>query len=409
MEAAGLVASYPPVRSSDYGLCCQAPFVYFLCRRLGLVKALRWSKALSRGSWFHESFKHYRLRPDLRREKVEVSLELRQEELSSVCTQLGMSPDARRDVLLRERQDVETSLAWFDVAMNTPINKDWGSPLEFLNRSYWRVIAREARLVQRKMLFGKSFLCVAQPDLLLYHQSQNTVWIVDAKTTSSSPLLRATTCPYEFQTRHYMSITRHLMETGRLQRVAGLPEDARLGGMIHLIVRKPGIEFGMKDRHYELDTSPFKSGPRKGEPRNERRYFGEPVWENYLARVSDWYRCEGEYTHQRAEFEADPPVNMSVVSGSLIDEKCDAEQYMAQLQLISTWLHHKPDPYSFPMPSSFITFNRLDDYAPFIMNPPSAWPEIIRQEGWMQVQRDDLEFDPTQTDDVIPEPGSEFE
>lgn len=408
MEAGGLVAAVPPVRSSDYDAVCRAPFCYFLSRRLGLVKALRWTKALSRGSWFHEAFKHYRRNPEERRDLLESSLESRQSELAGVCNQMGMSPDARREVLLRERQDLEVSLAWFEAGFDRRISDDYGSPHEFLSRPYWRVLAQECRLVWTQMFTGFSKAqCVAQPDLLLYHEKQNSVWIVDFKTTAMSPLLRATSCPYEFQSRHYMHITRNLLRRGMIQQVFDLPTDARLGGIIHLIVRKPTIEFGMKDRHFEIDTTPFKSGPRKGQPRNEKKYFGDPVWENYLARVKDWYRCEGDYLHNKAEFEADPPINMSIVSGNLIDEECDREQYEAQLGVIQKWRTARPDPYSFPMPSGLVSFGKLDDYAPFVMNPPSTWPEIVRQEGWMQVSRDDL--DEEILEDVIPEPESEFE
>lgn len=408
MEAAGLVACTPPVRSSDFDLVCRAPFCYFLSRRLGLVKSLRWTKALSRGSWFHEAFKHSRLSPQQRREKVELSLEIRQEELSGVCSQLGVSAEGRREILSRERQDADVSLAWFEAAMDSPISDEYGTARDFFSRPYWREISRECRLVRTVPMQGKQSLqCVAQPDLLLYHSGQNSVWIVDAKTTSVSPALRATSCPYEFQSRHYMHIARYLIQRGLMQRVFDLPSDVRLGGIIHLIVRKPTIEFGMKDRNFTVDTTPFKSGPRKGLPKNEKVYSGEPVWENYLDRVRQWYRAEDEYTHLRPEWDMDPPVNMSIVSSNLIDEQHDLVQYMAQLDLIRQWAFHKPNPYEFPMPSGLVSFNRLDDYAPFIMNPPSAWPEVIRQEGWMQVRRDDLPHDIL--DDVVPEPGSEFD
>ena len=409
MEAAGLVACTPPVRSSDYDLVCRAPFCYFLSRRLGLVKALRWSKALSRGSWFHEAFKHARLSPQQRREKVELALEIRQEELSGVCSQLSVSAESRREIQARERQDVESTLAWLEAAYNnTRISDEYGTPRDFFSRSYWRELSRECRLVRTVSFKGKQALkCVAQPDLLLHHTGQNSVWIVDAKTTSLSPSIRAMSCPYEFQSRHYMHITRYLIERGLLQRAFDLPTDVRLGGIIHLIVRKPSIEFGMKDRHFTLDTTPLKSGPRKGLPKNEKVYVGEPVWENYLERVRHWYRADEEYSHLRPEWDMDPPVNMSIVASSLIDEKNDLTQYMAQLDLIRQWAFHKPEPYEFPMPSGLVSFNKLDDYAPFVMNPPSAWPEVIKQEGWMQVQRDDLPEEIVE--DVVAEPGSEFE
>ena len=54
LESQGLVAKEPAIRSSDYETILSCPFQYYLSRRLGLVSALRWSAALSRGSWFHK-------------------------------------------------------------------------------------------------------------------------------------------------------------------------------------------------------------------------------------------------------------------------------------------------------------------------------------------------------------------
>lgn len=415
MEAARLVATRPAIRSSDFSLCLHSPFSYFLGRRLGLVKALRWSKALSRGSWAHSAFQHYELSPQSRRVMVERTLEQRQQELSACCSSLGMSPAQRQEVVLRERADADSALAWMESALDVPISADYGTAREFLARPYWKVLARECRLVRSLTDLDDPSSsnawfkpkAVVQPDLMLYHSGQNSVFIVDLKTTSASPLLRAASCPYEFQCRHYMRTAHHLMQRGLVQREFGIPADARLGGMIHLIVRKPSIEFGMKDRNFVLDESPFKSGPRKGLPRNERIYQGEPVWENYLERVRSWYRADGEYAHLAPEWTMDPPVNMSVVSASILDDRYESDQYRSQWRLVGMWARRKGDPSMFPHPPSLVAFNRLDDHAPFVMNPPSAWPEIIRQEGWIRVERDQIPEDVV--DDVIPEPGSEME
>jgi hypothetical protein len=48
----GLVERRPPVRSSDFR-SLGSPFHYYLTRKLGLVPALRYSVALSQGTWFH--------------------------------------------------------------------------------------------------------------------------------------------------------------------------------------------------------------------------------------------------------------------------------------------------------------------------------------------------------------------
>lgn len=411
LEKVGLFAVVPPVRSSDYELVCRSPFYYYLSRRLGLIKSLRHTTALSRGTWFHEGFRHLSLDPSHRRDRIEDTLASRSSELSDVCAELGVSPDKRREILLRERQDVESSLAWFEAARQTRISSEYGSFQQFLERDHFRVLGRECRLVTSVSKVANNHTrvlkSVAQPDLLLYHKGQNSVWIVDAKTTGHSPLLRASTIPYEFQARHYLTVARRLIDRGMIQRQFDLPSDATLGGMIHVIVRKPTIEFGMKDRHYEIDDTPFKSGPRKGQPRNERKYFGEPVWENYLERVRHWYAATEEYEHLRPQWDADPPVNLSITSGRIVDDPDVRKAYEQQFRLVQTYAWRKPDPLMFPMPSNLVHYGKLDDYADFVMNPVESWPSIIEQEGWSQIPRDQIPEDVLE--DVIPDPESEFD
>ena len=406
VEAQGLVACTPPIRSSDYGVCSQAPFYYYLCRRLGLVKALRYLTALNRGSWFHEQFRHSHLASEDRMIRYYRTLDARTAELRSVCQQLLISPDGRREILDREIKDAETAIAWYEAASKVVISPEWGTFTDFLSRPYWTILGREMRLVTHmgRGIAGRLHL-VAQPDMLLYHSEQNTVWIVDVKTTSESPKLRAMSCPIEFQTWHYASIVKSLLDRGMLQRTYDLPSDAMLGGFIHLIVRKPGIEFGLKDRHYKLDTSELKAGPRKGQPRNEKVYYGEPDLKNYTQRVTNWYLGQDDYTHLAPQWIADPPVNCSIISMHTLTRD-EIERYQSSLRVIKQYACIRPEPNLFPLPASLVAFSRLSDCAPFVLNPPNTWGDIIQSEGWTMTRRDDI---PPETDyDIIREPGSEI-
>lgn len=405
VEAQGLVAVVPPIRSSDYSLCCRSPFSYYMRRRLGITEALSWSKALSRGSWMHERFRHlYRTAEDASSCYYR-ALDLRVEELTSACAELGIDGDARRSIVEREIRDAETSYAWHDAASRVVISRDHGTFAEFLRRPYWRVLAREARLVSPLPRGWHKVHCVAQPDLLLWHEGQGSVWIVDLKTTSESPRTRAASCPIEFQHLHYCSIASDLLKRGVMQKRFDLPSDARLGGFIHLIVRKPTIEFGMKDRHFTLDDSPLRSGPRKGEPRNERVYHGEPVLENYVRRCRDWYAATGEHEHLAAEWAADPPVNMSICTWSPDDRT--RRQYEAARDLVARWAMRTPDPDVFPRPAQLSLHGRLDPLSPFMLLPYEQWGEIVRQERFVVARRDDL---PPDADyDVIPDPETVLE
>ena len=104
------------------------------------------------------------------------------------------------------------------------------------------------------------------------------------------------------------------------------PKDSEQA-VLHAIVRKPTISFGQADRDFFLDTTPFKSGPRKGEPRNEKVYTGEPRLENYLERCRQWYRGEKDYAHMAGDRMAEPVVDLSFTSGTALQDPQWVAQY----------------------------------------------------------------------------------
>ena len=410
LRAHQINAISPPCRSSDYRLCLGDPFVYYMARRLGIVPALSHSKALNRGTWMHLRFQ-YLNRPQPQVNTImENKLGERMEELSQTCNDLGIQGDSKKDVLAREEKDFHCSMGWYAAASTVPCYE--GQSFEDLLLSpHWHMLGTEFRFVTSVRTNGRSnpMRCVAQPDLLLYHKGQNSVWILDLKTTAMSPKKRAMGIPVDFQTEHYMFSTNELIKTGALQRAFNLPSDCKLGGMMHLIVRKPSIEFGTKDRDFTIDTSPFKSGPRKGQPRMEKKYEGEPRLENYIQRCTDWYHGTGDYLDKEAEWAEDPPVGISFTSASLVLDKRIQQRYIDRVRVIQRYASDlAPHPQNFPMTDSPFTRADFSTYAPFMLAPVGEWPRLIQQEGFVMRRRDepipdDIEFD------VIREPGSEFE
>jgi hypothetical protein len=108
----GLVERRPPVRSSDFR-SLGSPFHYYLTRKLGLVPALRYSVALSQGTWFHAALEIL-LQPgmtgDQAHTQYKAKLEIRMDELRNVCTTLAMGDARIREILATEEQDA-TSVA----------------------------------------------------------------------------------------------------------------------------------------------------------------------------------------------------------------------------------------------------------------------------------------------------------
>jgi len=399
----------PPVRSSDYRLCLGDPFTYYMARRLGVVPALSHSPALNRGTWMHLRFQHFDLPQARLNSLMEHHLGRRMEELTETCRSLGIQSEGRAKILAREEKDFSCSMGWYESAKTVDCYEGQSFE-EFLLSPHWHRLGTEYRLVTSIKTNNRSkpIKCVTQPDLLLYHKGQNSVWILDLKTTAMDPKKRAMGIPIDFQTEHYMFSVKALLDTGDLQRAFNLPSDCKLGGMMHLIIRKPGIEFGMKDRDFTIDSSPFKSGPRKGQPRMEKKFEGEPRLDNYIQRCADWYHATGDYIDKEAEWHESPPVGISFTSASLVLDEGIQMRYRSRVRLIQRYASDlEAHPSNFPMPDSPFARADLSTYAPFMLSPVEEWPGLIQQEGFVVRRRDepipeDIEFD------VIREPESEF-
>jgi len=396
MEYHGFVATTPSIRSSDYEGVLHCPFQYYLSRRLGLTPALRWSKALSRGSWFHKRLELYKEEKTAASQIMEAQLQDRLGELTEICMSLGIKGSSRDTVLERERNDCRCAMGWFDACWNLPFGPKRTTLDFFINQSHFRTIGSELgiRLQLPSSSPTKKIQVVALYDLLLYHEVQNTLFIVDAKTCSESATDRLITCPLEFQTQHYMMILKNALKTKQLQKKFDLPDDVGVGGMIHLAIQKPTIEFGMKDRDCEEYEHTLKSGPRKGQIEIRKTYTGEPRLTNYIKRCNNWYEGTGEYEHLAPKWATDPPINISLTYGSTLLDPAYVQEYDTRLKIIADYARCPPLPYHFPRSMSHLRqFGRLSPFTPFYLLPPKEWPDLIRKEGFIQLDRDEgLEF-----------------
>jgi hypothetical protein len=211
------------------------------------------------------------------------------------------------------------------------------------------------------------------------------------------------------QCLHYLRVVHEMLKTGELQEHLGIPPTTTLGGMVHFAVQTPTIEFGTRDRPFTLDTSPLKSGPRKGQPRNEKIFHGEPSLARYIERCSDWYRGAGEYAHLLAERQALPIVD---TSRTFFSDDFDSDawvDYNHATRVFSNYsLLTKPVPNAFPRnPKSMITMGgKIDSYAPFYVRDPSLWPELIRQTPFATHFRDGEDPLPGIHQSPVPDPSS---
>lgn len=392
LESCGLVAQSPPIRSSDYVLALTDPFRYYLTRRLGLVPAVSWSKALSRGSWFHKCLEL----DDFTSETPSLSvgltfdqaLQQREKELAASCASIGIQSESLRDLINRERADAQTARAWYEASASVVIDDTHGSWRSFLRRPYWRILSREETFRAPLGSVGNHPAAI-QPDLLLHHTGHNKLWIVDAKTTDEDPLVRMTSCPLEFQTLHYLNVVNLLLFDASFRSRFGLTPDTTVGGMIHIVVRKPELVFGMKDRNFTEKLFVPSRGPNKGVSRLERTYHGEPVFDNFLSRVRTWYAAADEYTHLAKEFASSPPCNISFTTVDFLEDE-SASDYHSILNFIWSLATRKPNPNSFLRnPDSLRSWGSVSRYAPFYLLPVSQWPAHIAEQGLIQKHRDE--------------------
>jgi len=397
MEYHGIVDTTPSIRSSDYEGVLHCPFQYYLSRRLGLAPALRWSKALSRGSWFHKRLELYRETPEVIKNATSVMLDDRLEELEEICQAIGIKGESKDKVLDREKKDFDCAMAWYEVSMNLQIPQQKVPTVhEFLKQDHFRHLGSEVgvRLHMPSDHRSGKVRLTGMYDTLLYHTEQNSIYIVDAKTTAASPEERLITCPLEFQTQHYMMTLKLSLEAGLLQPIYDLPKDVRVGGMIHIGIQKPTIEFGMKDRDCEEYEHTLTRGPRKGQVEIRKNYSGEPRFENYLLRCEDWYRGQGEYEHLAERWAMSPPINYSLTYGTLLEDEDYEDEYYARVELIAKYVKCKAFPKNFPRSTNHLRqFGRMSPYTPFYLTPVKEWADIIHAESFIQVDRDeDVEF-----------------
>jgi hypothetical protein len=370
----GLAPRSVGIRSSDYRMMRSCPFTWYLSRRLGLTKADRYSAALSRGSWAHLAFASLCLRKDTEKalQMYDNAIDARIQEIIKHGKSVGRNSDLIREICEREEKDARTAWAWFCAATEI-VYEDSG-----MNLNKWmsgiNIVAQEPTIRHGDR--------VIQPDALItFPMNPKILWIVDFKTTSVSPFDRLQACPIEFQTQHYFQTMLDLNLSDY--------NCESLGGVIHLAVQKPTIEFGMKDRPFTMDTSPLKSGPRKGEPRNEKIFVGDPDPAIYQQRCYEWYAGTGEYLHLEPERLTNPCVNFSYTSAQHLLEDDMVKMYNRRLAFCRKYAELEPYPENFEMGDPIQGTGSPSQYLPFMLTSPGVWPDIVHREGFVQRDRDD--------------------
>lgn len=434
MESLGWVAQTPTIRSSDYNLIGRSPFLYYLTRRLGMVTALSWSKALNRGTWAHVRFEAMRFADSAVAGLFDVTLKKRVDELRGICKTLGVGDEKTLRILHRENHDAQTAWAWVNASCKYKhpgmLSDGW---LGLFRQDHWMSLGRELLMSCVDPSFPKTPLLI-QVDNLMLNKAKNTLWVMDLKTTSDPAFIRAQFCPVEFQTRLYMNVIKNMLDSGKLQEHFKLPADVKLGGMMHLIIGKPTIEFGTKDRPFHWLSLSKRNGltgvlkPFKGEwmceivttedrtelepaqvfsieseglaymnektgKKPEKQYAGEPSAEFYQKRCENWYTGQGDYADKYDERQTPEgaPVVVSFTDAAEILDDDTIEEYHGQLEDIYRYATCVPQPRNFARSSDGMKkgLTGLNSFAPFFTAKPRHWGEIIEDGNFIQRFREE--------------------
>ena len=388
LEAHGLVAVEPPLRSSDFPAALEDPFRYYLTRRLGLAPFLSYSTALNRGSWFHTAAQASQTSDPS--SFLLAALDSRLAELKSVCDSVGVLPSAALTFAQRERRDFETASAWFEAAFSTPFHQ--GQSLSTYFSSFTHV-ASELTLRHTITLNGRSLPLVCTLDRLILRD--NLLSIVDYKTCSEPPSIRLAKCPLEMQTWLYSFIVDELLSSGRLQQLLNLPPSVTFGGMYHLAIQKPTIRLGLNDRPFRETPFTPSSGKNKGITRINREYYGEPSFARYLARCSSWYARTDEFS---SDPDSEPRVNISYIAPTLIRSPLTLKDLFTRLELLHSFSTRPANPDNFPKnPNGIYSYRgqSLSPFADLYFRPVREWPSIIQQARFVVDHRDDPSDSPS--------------
>ncbi len=384
----GLEDQHPTIRSSD--LKPQDEFLYMLTRRFGLVPKLQYSVALNRGSWFHRRCELFHCTRNQAHQALRPALLARCSELLDLAEQGGFDG---QPLVNREEEDYDTAFSWYDAAAQVPLStetticasvslKAGATFKDFILDPAWRILGTEVLIALED---GR----VAQIDLLLFNVRSGLLWLVDMKTTAKAANDRLALCSIESQTLHYPRVVRDALPL--IIDKFDLPSGTLVGGMLHVAVSKPAIQFGPQDRDFEWVDTFYKvtcKGGKKGDFKSkEKRWMSDtPQRANYIARCADWYRGTGDYTDKAEERAAKPMVAIGSTPASSIFDPVREGWYQRKLERTRE-LATRPLSYAgFPPEDHTLGWGSTAErpYEPFYVLPPVYWPSIIERDFIVQ-------------------------
>lgn len=335
-EEAGLKLFSPRIHSTNMKTLALCRRRFLFAHRLGLVRK-GFSRPLSMGSLYHRIMQSLYLgnHPSRVSESATEWIAKIIDTLAAECDSRGGLPGGST---LREVQDQAQSDLLKAQAMAFAI---WDA--HPLDSETWEVIAVEQPItIKIKIPLGVVPPLSMQIDLLLRHRASGEGWIVDHKTTSSSPAMRARMLSFDCQPRVY--------RFGATQAYPSM----NIVGAIYSIIKKPSIKYCGKDASFEA----------------------------YVDRVKQWYE------DQRAKDPNNPPF---VAAHIRFTEPVMPAELLGQLRETSRASRCAPTLVNFPKTPNTeqVCESRygLCPYAELCTSNPGTWSVLIPS-SFDQVDRD---------------------
>lgn len=284
----GIKVLRPDLRSSAVATWQECRRKFLFKERLGLKLKGDYSPARETGVTFHELMAAYYT--GAATDSLDRIVATRTRELfdgidTAVDPQTGLLPNGKSLLEVRDGIEKDGALA---LAMARQVAALY--PREDLLKHY-EIVGVEVPF--RIRLRGFCRPLTVRIDMLLRHRKTLAYWVIDFKTTSLSPQVRAASLPFEFQPRFYQWVLWMGLHLQGVEARGETPETAtpdpslKIGGYIHYLVRKPTIRL------------------KRGEN-----------FEEFIGRVESWYQEQATLNPN------DPPVIQSVVPavGPLLTE-----------------------------------------------------------------------------------------
>lgn len=153
-------------------------------------------------------------------------------------------------------------------------------------------------------------------------------------------------------------------------------------GVLLCLIKRPSIKLCGVDRACEVTVRALKSGPRKGQMTEDRKYSGPPLIANYCTRMRTWYEGTGEYAKLAAERggpTSKPVLRVAVPFGgkpllpdSLVNVLYLQHRASTAAPLLSTFYEHD---------ASCVKYGRPCVMTPLCNSHPGFWIERMAQHG----------------------------